>query len=457
VGGDGPDMSWLGTVKPKSYSYGPISDVAELGARGINWLTQQLPESIRPAPREPQPMFQPTNLPLIGQPSATGMASSLYQTGKGAVTLPGDVYAGRVDPLSEEGIQRATDLASLTPLSSLPSVAQRAGTPALTSTGIKDTASAAYDAVRAHTQDIPLGAPAKLDMMEKLTGIPSKTAKTTNPYSESLANNVRTTLDQAGTREMVAPETHALLDKIAKAKDASDLVNARERLGQIIREGSGKDVAAASIARKIVNDALDELAPGTSSVLANADRNYAIAGRSEQFDTRVSRAELRAEQRGSGGNVGNAIRQAIEPLTMPDAKFVSPEVLTAAQNVTQPGWMVNALRPLSIFDPTRHKLSLFGQASTLPLTFMAGGIFPAAGQAALGGVGYGARAMYDRILKNRAAQVTQAIRAEAPATMAQPGYQAAGPTAMPLRQPPPMLPFALAPRQQQQQQQIPYF
>jgi hypothetical protein len=45
-----------------------------------------------------------------------GIQKKVEQIGStimGAVTLPGDVLAGKVDPLSEEGIQRAADLSQI--------------------------------------------------------------------------------------------------------------------------------------------------------------------------------------------------------------------------------------------------------------------------------------------------------------------------------------------------------
>lgn len=51
----------------------------------------------------------PSLFELLGQTWPARMAKSAY----GAVTLPGDVYAGRVDPLSEEGIGRSADLGGL--------------------------------------------------------------------------------------------------------------------------------------------------------------------------------------------------------------------------------------------------------------------------------------------------------------------------------------------------------
>src|SRR5215831_8639597 len=58
------------------------------------------------------------NLPLIGKPSLIGMAKGLWNAATSAATLPGDVYTGRVDPLSEEGIKRSAELATFaTPVS----------------------------------------------------------------------------------------------------------------------------------------------------------------------------------------------------------------------------------------------------------------------------------------------------------------------------------------------------
>jgi hypothetical protein len=44
-------------------------------------------------------------------PSLIGGAGKAYRAAVGAVTLPGDVYAGKVDPLSKEAIERSADLA----------------------------------------------------------------------------------------------------------------------------------------------------------------------------------------------------------------------------------------------------------------------------------------------------------------------------------------------------------
>ena len=57
----------------------------------------------------PKAPARPSLMDLLAQTWPAQLAKSAY----GAATLPGDVYAGRVDPMSDAGIGRANDLAGL--------------------------------------------------------------------------------------------------------------------------------------------------------------------------------------------------------------------------------------------------------------------------------------------------------------------------------------------------------
>lgn len=392
------------------YSLGPISDVGELGARGINWLAQQLPESIRPAPRAPGPMGQPVNLPGIGQPSAVGMAQGLYQTGEGAVTLPGDVYAGKVDPLSEEGIRRAADLASLTPLATVPSVARSAGTgKALSAAEIESQASRGYDALRDSTRASPIG-PGELDRIA--SAVRQETMKGPSPK--------------------VAPRTYQEIEGLktpAVNGDLGDLLDTRRNLMGIVREGGTEGNAAL----RAVQAVDQHLGPDLTKMAKDLDKNWAITKGAQEVEAKIANAIREAETSGSGGNIGNKIRQALRPMLKDDR--ISPEVRQAIEDAVRPGSTVNLLRPLSIFDPTTHKLSAFGEAFAALHSFNPAGL-------ALPVAGYAARKMYDRIIKNRAAQVSAAMRSEAPASLAQPGFRPAGLVAQQTPIPLPFLSFA---------------
>lgn len=394
-------------AKPQGYSFGPISDIAELGARGINAAAQALPESIRPSPREPGPMGQPVNLPFFGQPSLGGMAKSMYEGAKSGATLPGDVYAGKVDPLSDEGIKRATDLAALTQLPSVTSGAQRAATPALVAPEIEKAATTVYDTLRDKARAIPV----RPDALE------------------NISNKISEVINQVGPREKNAPQAYAAIKDIAKPGsrgDLGDLLESRKQLARIAREGEGEDVAAAAMARDRLDAILDKPYPGLVNQLKAADKNYAIAMNAGKVEQKVKDAIRQAEDSGTGGNVGNKIRQAVAPMLEKGRdEYMSPQVRAAIENVTRPGMAVNALRPLAAFDPTHSKLGMYGAAIQAP------GILANPLLASVPAGGYAARAMYDRILRNRAAQISEAMRAEAPATMAQQGYQPSGVIALP--------------------------
>lgn len=366
--------------------FGPV---AELGARGIDWAAQLFGAP----PRQDQP------LPAFGiggwQPSAAGMAKDLAGTVQSGVTLPGDVYAGKVDPLSDEGIKRSFDLASVTPLSTLPTAGVRPATAALPSAEIRGAAETSYDAIRARTRG---------DLID-------------SNYSNAVADHMRAIVEDAGgARRKLAPDTHAIIDDVVKAKDIADLVDSRKQLGKLARKG-GEEGQAASVARGAIDEALG---PEITGITKTADRNYAISARAEEFERKIKNAQIKAANRGSGGNEGNLIRQAVEPLTLEGAKNVSPEVLAAAQRVTKPGAGVQALRAMSGFDPFHSKLmSAITLQGMNPLTL------PTAA------LGAGARMGYDRILRNRARAISEALRAEAPATLVQPGYRPGGVISMP--------------------------
>ena len=379
------------------YSFGPFSDFAELRARGVNAVAQMLPESIRPTPRSPRPLGAPFNLPGIGEPSAVGMGGKLLESAVSGATLPGDVYTGKVDPLSDTGIRRATDLAAMTPLSAVPSAVSKAPVAATIAAApeIKSAAKTAMDAIRDETRAIPL-----------------------NPGAlENFAADVAAHVNKIGPTAKTAEKAHAAIKDIGKASregDLGDLIDSRMALKEITRTGKGHDKAAAQMAVEKIDATLTPVAPDLVKRIKDADRNYAIAESVSKHETGIEAAIREAGNAGTGGNVGNKIRQAVEgDLKKGIAKNrLAPEVRAAMENVTNPGTGVNTLRPLAAFDPTHSKLGAMfgwgmGLANPMNWPVMAGG--------------YASRAAYDRIIKQRAAKISEAMRAQAPAGIAAPG------------------------------------
>jgi len=371
------------------------------------------------APEKPAEVSGQISIPGLGKPSMIGFLKGLYGTAKSGATLPGDVYAGRVDPLSEEGIGRAADLATVTSVGNIPSVARRSATAApLSAAKIEEAATKTYQDVTEASRATPIAAPpqaVKRDYMAPLTGERLPIAQQVGPTTRDVVNEVRRFADEGGPRAKSAPLVHAEIDSMAKAKDLGDLIDSRRELTRIIREESGPDVAAAGMALKKLDPVLDHFSPGTSKALREADINYAIAKKSADIESKIQKA---IDKQRDQTLAGNRIKKTVEPLLeKKGAERMSPEVRAAIERAARPGMAVNMLRPFAAFDPTSRALGPM-------LSGMAGFAHPAA--LAAMPVGMGARVAYDRILKNRAAGISPAMRAEAPATLAQPGYSAGG-------------------------------
>src|SRR5260221_375185 len=84
---------------------------------------------------------------------------------------------------------------------------------------------------------------------------------------EAAATKTRAVLEPKFT-DIAAPETYKLIDRLEKAKSPGEVLDLRKRLGQLGREASGEDRAAARLAKNAVNQELDALIPGTSERLA---------------------------------------------------------------------------------------------------------------------------------------------------------------------------------------------
>jgi len=359
------------------------------------------------------------SIPGIGKPSIIGFLKGLYGTAKSGVTLPGDVYAGRVDPLSDEGIGRAADLATITSMGNMPSVARRSATAPLSAAKIEEAATKTYQDITEASMATPIAAPSapvSRDYMAPLTGErPVPAVQQIGPTTRDIANHVRQFAEEGGPRAKTAPLVHAEIDSMLKAKDLGDLIDSRRELTRIIREESGPDIAAAGMALKKLDPVIDYFSPGTSKALREADINYAIAKRSADIEAKIQKA---IDKERDQTLAGNRIKKTVEPLLeKKGAERMSPDVRAAIERAARPGMAVNMLRPFAAFDPTSRALGPM-------LSGLAGFAHP--GALAAMPVGMAARQAYDRILKSRAAGISPAIRAEAPATLAQPGYGAGG-------------------------------
>jgi hypothetical protein len=230
---------------------------------------------------------------------------------KRAVTLPGDVYTGKVDPMSEEGRSRAMDLAGL---ASPVNPAVRAGDRAIP--GIAKAMEKRKPIPPTQEQLLAAGGKQIDDALK--SGVDYSSASVANA-----ALKVRRELEEKGFRPKQAEQTFGLLDELANPPPQSvaniaDLESARRNASLIRKDNIGKtEGAAASRVLKAIDEFV--MAPDPASVvsgpassvgklLQEGRANYAAGKRSAVTDAITERASRRAGASNSGQNVDNSIR-----------------------------------------------------------------------------------------------------------------------------------------------------
>lgn len=360
-----------------------------------------------PAPKQEDVPGQ-ISLPLIGKPSLVNMVKSILGSAKSAVTLPGDVYAGKVDPLSEEGIGRAVDMAGLAtalPGTSFPSVVTRGATAApLASKQLEEMASGGYNAIRDRARSIPL------------------------QEAPALAEDIASYTAKKGPTALRARDVYDEIGKIGSAEDVGQLTEIRRNLRDIVR-GGGESGKAADLAINRLDFEIEKRAPGMVQPIRELDKNYAISKNAQELEQKIRDARTKAEVSGTEGtHIRNVLRGEI---TGGNDQFVSPGVREAIGGVVSPGGGVRALRGMSLLDPTRHPwITAATAAATL-------------GKSAAAAIpGYVARKGYDSIIRRRANDAVRAILEEAPANSAlTPGYMPRARIGMQSQYPQPSIPL----------------
>lgn len=292
--------------------------------------------------------------------------AGLLGTIKRALMAPGDVYAGRLDPNSEEGRQRAFDLASMfTPANpavragdyAIPGLAKNLVPPKPPTIGALNNATdAAYDVVRATGAQYP------------------------GEAVGSLARDTISGLNNDGFIATNAPKTHAILNDLANPPDGSfatitGLDSARRALNKI--SGDRTDQAAARQGVAAIDDfiqkagtappmagpptAAGEGAPNLSGLngltpeaeaarlIQQARGNAAAAFRSDRITGAEDAAERQAAVANSGHNIGNALRQRLNSIlnNPQQSRGFSQDELDAIRQVVEGTASSNTLRLVS--------------------------------------------------------------------------------------------------------------
>ncbi len=368
-----------------------------------------------------------------------------------ALTAPGDVYAGRLDPTSPEGQRRAFGLAAtISPMNPAvtagarsipgPLFSSRRGTPPPpTAEELKTAASAGYDAARATGAEYPgadignLAQTAQHNL--ESDGIISELAPQTfavlgrmsNPPQGSVAtisglDAARKVLNEIGGNFRNPTEQRAAR-AVINAID-QHIADAGARAGAVpAGAGSTLPVPAAASGAGAANGAglsgvVENPLTKAARLIKEARDNAAASFRSDRLSGVEDAAEMRANAANSGQNLGNTLRQRLASLLLDPkrSRGFSEDELGAIRQVVDGTATSNITRRVS---------NLLGGGGGLGQTLVAGGggllgsaIGGGAG-AAVGagmatGLGSATRGAYNALVARQARMADDLVRQRSP-------------------------------------------
>ena len=364
----------------------------------------------------PQPVSDPALLAQLEQkPKPFGLADTwparLAKSVWGGMTLPGDVYQGKVDPLSDEGIERSFDLAAVaSPVKPRVASSMKSPVPGPPSADeLKAAGSAGYDRARALGVDI-------------------------SPSSvQTSAQVLRANLEKDGINGELAPKTFSIISRLTQPPEGSivtisNLETVRRTLGNAAKDfANPTEQLAAGKAIKHIDDYLANLGQGdvmagdasqAAKILSEARGNYGAAKRSEQVTDAVRAAEFGAAAANSGRNIGNAERQKFKSILLSDKKSsgFNPEEIAQIEKVVQGTGPANSARYIGNLLGGGGGL---GQAVTTGLSAMGGaavGDIPGgiAGAMAVPAIGSSARALANKLTDRQIRKLDELVRSRSP-------------------------------------------
>lgn len=267
-----------------------------------------------------QPVEQGMILPISRNASGDVSFDSdagLLGVAKRAFMLPGQVMRGEVDPMSDQGIERAAEFAGIaTPVSAamragerlVPGVSQalrRERPKPPTAEALRNEASRGYDAARDMSVDF------------------------SSTSVRDMARNLQIELEQDGILPVLAPKAFRVLKQLQQAPDDSVAPLAGLEAARRAFNNAAKDFnnPTDQLAARRIRDRLDGFmlepppqsvvagpAAAASTTLKEARGNYAAAKRSDTLTGLRDSAELRAAVANSGQNLDNATRQRLRAL-----------------------------------------------------------------------------------------------------------------------------------------------
>lgn len=347
--------------------------------------------------------------------------AGILGTIKRAITLPGDVYTGKVDPKSDEAIARSMDLAGIaSPMGAAtratgqilpgmkPQLVPDTSIPKPTAEALAAAGSKGYEAVRNMGVDYR------------------------GESVSAVARALQQRLEGEGILAELAPKTHSLVRKLTDAPEgaiapiagieaarraagyaAKDFANPTEQLAakQLQRELDGF-VSAADPATVVAGPAAQ-----AARELAAARGNTAAAKRSDRITGLDDAAELRAAAANSGQNLDNAIRTRAAGVVLDPKKAAgyNAEEIAALRGVAEGTLGRNAARYIGNLlggggglgqAMTTLGIGGAGAAALGPVGVMLGAAVPVTGMAS--------KAIGNKLTSRALGKVDEMVRARSP-------------------------------------------
>lgn len=417
---DGP-ASWgaVPVEQPSSRSMVPaaIADVPkEIGSAAVQGIQHLTGNSV-----EDLPGFDPRTRGQLGQ------VEGLMRTGRQILAVPEIVMSPVVGAARSLIGHPMADLTHKVGQVIAPETAAKQDPQQLYETAKGDT-DLALAAARPAMPRVPtISAPSIQELKTAAkAGYESPEVAAVNIKSKALtdfADRTGLELNNLGIDEVLAPKTFGLLARLQKAPPGSTITGANlQTARKAFGNAAGSPDATERLAAKTVIDKLDELLPGlrredvisgdvgaASKILEDARGNYSAAKRAESIDNKTIQAELRAAAANSGQNVANTVRQRMADILLKpkEQRGFSESELAQMESIVRGSKSGNVLRAAG---------NMLGGGGGLGAVVSA-----AVGGAATGGpgavaplIGFGLRALSNRLTIKQTERLSEAIRMRAP-------------------------------------------
>lgn len=275
------------------------------------------------------------------------LAKSIYS----AVTLPGDVYQGKVQMWGDDGhtnpevIDRAFDLASIASPASVASTA---------------TSAAKGAAMATAKREVPTIEELKASATRGYESPEVKALEVKPTVIKNFGQAAETALTNEGFDPTLADKTFTMLRNLQRVPDESvitgnNINTLRKMFGKAAQSSDKTEAAAASKVINFLDDALTKVPssevvsgdlPAAASRLEAARGDYSAAMNAEKIDNKTLQAEIRAAASNSGMNVANTIRQRMADVVLKqkEAQGLLPDEIAAAKQISEGTRVQNAMR-----------------------------------------------------------------------------------------------------------------